>query len=432
MPKSPETETTKYLEERIQKLYGLIEASTLVISTLQIDEVLHLVMEIAKRVVDAQASSLLILDSKTGLLGYEVALGEKGEEVKGKFSLKLGQGIAGWVAQSGKPLLVPDVEKDDRFFKGSDQTTGFRTRSILCVPMLVQDQVTGVIEVINSNHGGPFTQDDLELLSAFSSLAAIAIENARLTQKKLEQQALEQELEIAHQIQDNFLKREFPLLKRIEAYAKLRSAHEIGGDFYDFVNLGQNRWGFLIGDVTGRGVPAALYMMRTLTEFRMEAFSDFEISKILERLNDRLVKKSTMGMFVTLAYLRIDTKTGRAALTNAGHLPLHIYRAKNRKIERVMGEGGLALGIIHHSKIPMEEVTLEKGDMVIMITDGLIEAKNPKGKEFGWEKFEEFFNDESPASPQEVAEGLFLKLDRFCGHFAIPDDVTVVAVKYKG
>lgn len=425
-------ENINELKQQIQKLYGLIEASTVVISALEIDQVLSLVMEIAKRVVDAQASSLLILNSKTGLLDCQVALGEKGEEVKKTFSLKMGQGVAGWVAQKGEPLLVEDVEKDDRFFRGSDQSTGFKTQSILCVPMQVHGKVIGVLEAINPIRGGAFAHRDLELLSAFSSLAAIAIENARLTQEKLEQQALEQSLSIAKQIQDNFLKKEFPKFKKIEAFVKTRAAQEIGGDFYDLLTLGKGRWGVLIGDVSGRGIPASLYMVRTLSEFRLEAFSPDSISEMLEKLNDRLVKRATMGMFVTLLYLVIDTVTSKLEMANAGHLPLYIYRSLSKKIEKIPGGDALPLGILSRTKFPTRPFDLQKGDILLLVTDGLIEARNPHEEQFGWDRFEKCLSEfDIDVSPEKIVTTFFEALDRFCGSFAFPDDVTMVAVKYK-
>ncbi len=421
------------LEQQIQKLYGLIEASTLVISSLQIDEVLDLVMEIAKRVVDAQASSLLILNPKTGLLDCQVALGDKGEEVKKKFSLKVGQGIAGWVAEKGKPLLVPDAQKDKRFFSGFDQTTGFKTKSILCVPMCVHGKIIGVLEAINSIHKDVFVSSDLELLSAFSSLAAIAVENARLTQAKLEQQALEQSLLIAKQIQDNFLKKEFPLFKTIEAFVKTKAAQEIGGDFYDFLTLGKGRWGALIGDVSGRGIPASLYMIRTLSEFRLEAFSDQNMSKMLEKLNNRLVKRSTMGMFVTLCYVVVDTYQSKIEIANAGHLPLYVYRENKKGFEKISGGDALPLGILSRTQFPTKEIPIKKGDTLIFLTDGTIEARNPEGEEFGWKRFEKCLSQlPSNSLPKEIVTSVLDEINHFSGSFAIPDDVTMMAVKYKG
>ena len=189
----------RVLEEEVKKLYGLIEASTTIISTLDLDKLLDHIMVIAKKVIGAEASSLMLVDAESGNLSYEVALGEKGEAIEGKIQLQKGKGIAGWVAEKGVPLLVPDVSKDDRFYMGVDQITGFHTRSILCVPMKVREKLIGVLEAINPVKGDAFTQSDLEIFSAFSSLASIAIENARMTQGMLEKKALEKELSIARE-----------------------------------------------------------------------------------------------------------------------------------------------------------------------------------------------------------------------------------------
>jgi sigma-B regulation protein RsbU (phosphoserine phosphatase) len=423
----------KDLKSQIKKLYGLIDAGTLVISSLEIEEVLLLVMEIAKRVVEAEASSLLIYDEKTDMLGYEVALGEKGSEVKNLFSLKLGQGIAGWVAQHRQPLLIADVEKDERFFRGSDEQTGFKSRSILCVPMQAHGKLLGVLEVINPLQRDAFNEGDLEMLAAFSGLAAIAIENANLSRKKIEEQVLRQQLIISKQIQENLLVKSFPRMEFYEGWGVTRSAQEIGGDFFDFLDLGRGRLGTVIGDVSGRGVPAALYMVKTLSEFRLEAYASFKISRILQNLNTRLVQNSTMGMFVTLCYAVFDPSTGIVEFANAGHLPVYIYRGRGKRFDQVRLASGLPLGILEDAQIKTQKIKLEKGETVFLLTDGVVEAKNEQGEDFGWDRFESYLSDLSAdLTCQQITERLFSSLDRFRGHFAIPDDVTFLAVKYTG
>lgn len=421
------------LKSQIQKLYGLIEAGTLVISSLEINEVLRLVMEIAKRVVQAEASSLLIFDEQTGLLGYEVALGEKGDQIKNTFSLKMGQGIAGWVAQERRPLLVADVEKDERFFRGSDEQTGFKTRSILCVPMQAHGKLLGVLEVINPVKADAFNERDLEILSAFSGLAAIAIENANLSRKKIEEEVLHQQLSIAKQIQENLLAKGFPKLEFFEGWGFTRSAQEIGGDFFDFLELDKGRLGAVIGDVSGRGIPAALYMVKTLSEFRLEAYSSLKIARILENLNDRLIHHSTMGMFVTLCYAVFDPASGIVEFANAGHLPIYVYRGRGKRFDQIRLVSGLPLGVMEDAQIKTQKIKLEKGETVFLLTDGLIEAKNEAGEDFGWHGFEKYLSGlKEDLTCQQIAQGVFSSLDRFRGHFAIPDDVTFLAIKYTG
>jgi len=427
------TSVDEDLKSQIKKLYGLIDAGTLVVSSLEIDKVLVLVMEIAKRVVDAEASSLLIYDEKTDMLSYEVALGEKGNEVKNMFSLKLGQGIAGWVAQHRQPLLIGDVQKDERFFRGSDEKTGFKSRSILCVPMQAHGKFLGVLEVINPVQRDAFTEGDLEILAAFSGLAAIAIENANLSRQKIEEQVLHQQLSISKQIQENLLAKSFPKMECFEGWASTRSAQEIGGDFFDFLDLGKGRLGAVIGDVSGRGVPAALYMVKTLSELRLEAYTSSKISRILQNLNARLVHHSTMGMFVTLCYAVFDPASGITEFANAAHLPVYIYRGREKRFDQMRLASGLPLGIVEDSLIKTQKIKLQKGETVILLTDGVVEARNEQGEEFGWHRFESFLSElDADLTCQQIGERLFSSLDRFRGHFAIPDDVTFLAVKYTG
>ena len=157
----------------------ILTISTLINSTLEINEVLKRIMDSANRMVEAEASSLLLIDEATDSLYFQVALGDKGAEVK-RFTLKIGEGIAGWVAKHSKPLLVEDVQKDSRFFKDISKKINYQTKSILCVPLALKNRTIGVLEVINKKGGGSFTTEDQNILESFSNLAGVAIENARL------------------------------------------------------------------------------------------------------------------------------------------------------------------------------------------------------------------------------------------------------------
>ncbi len=162
-----------------QKLSRLLEVSRILTATLELEDLLRIIMEEATRVVEAEASSLLLLDEEKGELIFDLALGEKGEKLK-EIRLKLGEGVAGWVAQSGEPLLINDVEKDSRFSPKADKATQFKTKSILCVPLKIRDRIIGVLEAINKKGEAGFHAEDRELLEAFSSQASVSIENARL------------------------------------------------------------------------------------------------------------------------------------------------------------------------------------------------------------------------------------------------------------
>jgi len=178
------------LEQKIKRLHTLIDVNSLISSSLNLDQILENVMTISKQVMNADASSLMLIDEKTSELVYQVALGSVGEKLKQEFRLKMGQGIAGTVAQEGQPLLIADVYTHPKFFRGHDEATGYRTRSMIAVPLKVRDRITGIAQVINRLDGEVFDEDDLELFIALCSMAAIAIENAKMHRSLMERQRL--------------------------------------------------------------------------------------------------------------------------------------------------------------------------------------------------------------------------------------------------
>ncbi|MFQ6111367.1 MAG: GAF domain-containing protein, partial [Nitrospinota bacterium] len=223
------------LKEKIARLSTLIDINAIITSTLDLEEVLKLVMEKAKAVMRAEATSVMLMNEETGRLEFAVTLGGAGEKALKRFKLRPGQGIAGWVAERGEPALVADVHSDPRFFKDVDRATGFRTRSILAAPLKVKDRVVGVAEVLNPMEGTSFTEEDLELFTAYCRQVAVAVENARLHESILEKERLDEQLRLASVIQRSFLPQDLPRCprKRFSIQAYSRPASQVGGDFYD-------------------------------------------------------------------------------------------------------------------------------------------------------------------------------------------------------
>jgi len=179
---SAESETVRKLEAKIQDLKALVRVSAVISSTLNLRDLLELIMKSAEEVAHAESSSLMLLDEDAKELVFEVATGEKGQEVS-RLSVPLGSGIAGHVAQTGEIVVVNDVSKDPRFYSQIDKTVGFQTRSLLCVPLKARDKIIGVLEVVNKSGEETFTDDDVELCTALAGQASIAIDNARLYQE---------------------------------------------------------------------------------------------------------------------------------------------------------------------------------------------------------------------------------------------------------
>jgi len=338
--------------------------------------------------------------------------------------LKMGQSIAGTVAEEGKPLLLEDAYTHPKFFRGNDEQTGYRTKSMITVPLKVGDRVTGVAQVINRLDGKPFDQDDLELFLALSSMAAIALENARMHQQILEKQRLVKDMEFARTVQESFLPQKAPEMQSYRFSAHYTPALEVGGDFYDFIHLDKDRTGIVIGDVSGKGVPAALYMAKLGSDMRTLAFTEKSPAEALMKLNDLLAERSRRGMFATLLYLELDASTGKITMSNAGHLPPIVKRADG-SLARLGAASGAPLGMMPGMKYSQDAVKLERGETVILYTDGIIEAMNAREELYGYDRFEALVK-QSGAHPGALKESIIGDVNRFTGLSPQHDDMTLV------
>ncbi len=412
------------LTQKVKRLSTLIEVNSLISSSLEIDTILENVMTISKKVMNADASSLMRVDEKTNELIYQVAQGAVGEKLKKEVRLKMGQGIAGTVAQEGTALLLEDAYTHPKFFRGNDEATGYRTKSMITVPLKVGNRITGVAQVINRLDGKPFDQDDLELFLALSSMAAIALENARMHQSLMEKQRLVKDMEFARTVQESFLPQKAPEVRNYRFSAHYTPALEVGGDFYDFIHLDKYRTGIVIGDVSGKGVPAALYMAKLGSDMRTLAFTESSPSAALMKLNDLLAERSRRGMFATLLYIELDASTGILTMSNAGHLP-PIVKRTDGSLVRLGAAGGAPLGMMPHMQYGQETAKLERGDTVILYTDGIIEAMNAKEKLYGYDRFEVVLR-QSAAHPESLKDAIIGDVNRYTGLSPQHDDMTLV------
>jgi sigma-B regulation protein RsbU (phosphoserine phosphatase) len=421
MRKAPEITR---LEQKIKRLSTLIDVNALISSSLNLDQILENVMTISKQVMNADASSLMLIDEKTNELVYEVALGTVGAKLKQEFRLQMGQGIAGTVAQEGKPLLIEDVYTHPKFYRGHDEATGYRTKSMIAVPLKVGERITGVAQVINRLDDKAFDKDDLELFIALCSMAAIAIENAKMHRSLMERQRLVKDMEFARTVQESFLPQHAPEIVNYRFSAHYTPAQEVGGDFYDFMRLDRVRTGIVIGDVSGKGVPAALYMAKLGSDLKTLAFTEKDPAAALKKLNDLLAERSRRGMFATVLYLELDSESGRMTLSNAGHLP-PIVKRSDGTVKRFSPAGGSPLGILPGMEFGQETLLLGPGDTVVLYTDGIIEAMNARDELYGYERFEELIR-KSPSDPDALKSAIIGDVNRFTGLSPQHDDMTLV------
>jgi len=421
------------LKKKIADLTSLIEVSAIISSTLDLEELMNLVMEKAQTVMNAEASSVMLLNEENGMLECKIALGSVQEKLKNTIQLKVGQGIAGWVAQHGEAVIVPDVDHDSRFYSNIDHSTGFKTRSILAAPLKAKDKVIGVAEVINRRDAQPFTEDNLAIFTTFCRQVALAIENAKMHRFMLEQQRLQQQLESAHRIQQSFMPQSFPHTDKDEfiLYGKNIPATSVGGDLFDVVEIDADRLGFVIGDVSGKGIPAALYMARLISDLRYYCHIAEHPVDLMQKMNAILLERSRQGMFVTLIYMVLNTRTAELTITNGGHLPPLLSRKDDRrKCITLDSSSGIPLGIMPEVEFNEIVLPLQPGDHILLYTDGVTEAKNNRGDMFSEDRLRQIFYKKWK-HPQILIEEIVKQIEVFSKNNPQHDDITLMAIKWK-
>lgn len=417
------------LQSRVEDLSSLIHVTNIISSTLDLEKLLGLVMQKAQEVMRAEASSIFLVNGNEDALECEVALGTHGDKISKTIYLAKGQGVAGWVWEQGEPLIVPDVSKDKRFYSEADLQSGFRTKSILAVPLKNKEKIIGVAEVINRVDGNQFTAYDLDLFKTFCQQVAMAIENARVHQIELEQERLRQQLESAKEIQQSFMPQTLPQGENgiFDIAARNLPAISVGGDLFDVLMLDDRHVGVLIGDVSGKGIPAALYMARLMSDFRFYVQKYRQPSELLDKLNDLLVDRSRHGMFVTLQFAVIDIWTGKLVHGDAGHLPMIHLRSGEAKTTSLAS--GPPLGVMKKMPFGDRDIQLAPGDMLVFYTDGIIEAKNKQGKEFTLERLLTCLHRHW-ASAGQVVEECLRQVYMFTKSSPQNDDITLVAFQW--
>ncbi|MEW6584060.1 MAG: GAF domain-containing SpoIIE family protein phosphatase [Nitrospirota bacterium] len=417
-------EYLRRLKKKVEDLKILTEVSALISSTLDLNELMTLVIDKAKSLMMAEACSILLYNRSSGKLEFEIALCRDHcapDVLREKISLDIGQGIAGWVAKHRKVLVIKDVRKDKRFYQEADKATGFVTKSLLAAPLVGRRGLIGVAEIIN-----PKRKDyDLDMLDILSKHFAVAIENAIYHRESLERERLKQELEIASTLQKSFLP-EKPVMRKgnVIVSAVNFPAKQVGGDLYDFVEPGKEKIGVFIGDISGKGVSAALYMAKIISDFRYISHLVESPEIVMNRLNE-ILSKAPRGMFLTAQYAIVDVVTGEVRFCDAGHPPFLLIR--DGKAECVSPCSGPPLGIISEA-LPVNTLSLRHGDRLLLLTDGVFEAMNREGKRLGFDNLVKFVRKKK--KEEHLIDAITEHVRLFSKGADMADDLTLVEIRF--
>jgi sigma-B regulation protein RsbU (phosphoserine phosphatase) len=387
---------------RALKLYrGLVEVSALIYAITDFNELIAAILDVACRVMSAEAGSLFLTNAE-GNLEMAIARASGGAEMpEGRIVVPRGHGIAGWVLENRKSALVIDAYADPRFYKEVDRKTGFRTRSILCVPLLRDQKEIGVLQVLNPAEKEAFDQTDMEAFEAYGMLAGNAIDRLRAIERQQELARVDQELAFAREIQYSFLPQKLPELADLRFAATYRPALNIGGDFYDVLEIGPDEIYFVVGDVSGKGIPASLLMAQSLSTLRLIIKPSISPVDALTRWNGMLCGHTVRGRFITAILGRITPSLRRVELSSAGHC--QPFRVTPDGCARLMEvKNSPPLGILDGLKCELTSTTLLPGDWLVFYTDGLTESFSPEHDLLGTTGVKGLLSQKPFASPGDI------------------------------
>ncbi|HET8799397.1 MAG TPA: PP2C family protein-serine/threonine phosphatase, partial [Thermoanaerobaculia bacterium] len=340
--------------------------------------------------------------------------------------LPVGRGLAGTVAATGEPVILHDAYADPRFDRSLDQTTGYHTRSMLCVPIRNRERrVVGVLQLLNKESGS-FGDADLEFLDAMSDHMAIAMENATLHLAIVEKKRMEQELQLGREIQSRLMPKPPSDLRGLGLDARSIPCFEVGGDYYDFLELPGGELGIAIGDVSGKGVGAALIMSSIQAALRVAAPIEPSLSSLMARLNALLFRMAGGRKYVTFFFGRYSPESGELRYVNAGHNPPLLLDGE--RLESIASTGR-PIGILADASYEERRVTLAPGATLFLYTDGLNEANNAEEEEFGMQRLRDCVARAARGPLAEIATSVLEEIHAFEDGAHAADDKTIVVLR---
>ena len=413
----------------VDTLETLAEIGREMSSILDLDVLLTRIASLTKRLIDYRTFGILLLNEAMQELDMRLAV-RYGEEGAVKH-LKLGQGLVGWAALHKEPVLVADVSQDPRYLNLVEDV-----RCELVIPMLIKDRCIGVFD-LESPELNAFTKEHKELLTLLASQAAVAIENARLyEQVRRNEERIEKELRFAQRVQAALLPLELPItLHNADVAGRFEPARELGGDLHDFLAPEPNSLVVAVGDVSGKGAPAALYgafaaeLVRSRTLRRRYNPARFSVAGVLEAMNSTLHERQLEEYYCTLCYALFDFKRRMLTMSNSG-LPYPI-RCSGEECGQIELPG-VPLGSFPGVTYDEVAIPLHVGDVFVFCTDGIFEATSEEGGDFGAASLCDIVRASRGQTARGIVDAIFEAVHAFRRHGPQSDDMTAVAVKITG
>lgn len=391
-----------------------------------LNTLLHLIMAKAKEVIASDRSTIFILDEAKQELWSMLASELEIKEIR----FPVGVGIAGQVAEMNEIINITNAYEDPRFNPSFDRKTGFKTRTILTLPLRsLKGKVVGVLQMLNRQGQDYFSEYDIFIMRTFASQVGVILERAELIKSRLKEERLSNELELASKIQKKLLPSRTMTYENLEIAGWSISCDETGGDYFDFFQLENGEVLIAIGDVSGHGISAALIMLEARALFKAFSAENNSVGLILEKMNKFLQEDLETERFMTFLSGSFSRDGKKFRYSSAGHDGPLWFNSKTNIISS-LDSTGTVLGFMEDLNFPISsDYDVSKGDIFLFFTDGLFESTNNRGEQFGKNNLIQLINSLKDGNAQQISQEINKELNLFCGNQSRQDDITLVVVK---
>ncbi|MBN2365459.1 MAG: GAF domain-containing protein [Calditrichaeota bacterium] len=418
-------EENKRLRIAVEELSILNDIATAITTTQSVDQIVDLIIQKCVKHLKVEQGAVMLLDEKNQNNPFHTMV-RKQDSLSNVLPFRLDTQLTGWMIKNRVPLLINNFETDTRF-TWKPESESPTIRSLLSVPMLIKGRMLGLITVFNKKLEQGFTGSDQRLLAIIAAQSSNIIENARLYQEEQDFLRMQEEMRLAREIQQNLLPAESPKISGYDIAGCSIPAKDVGGDYFDYIPINDTNLAFCLGDVSGKGMPAALLMANLQATLRGQTGALVSSSECITRSNRLMFKSTDDRKFATLFYGILDMEKHQILYSNAGHDNPFLVKT-NTNIER-LSTGGVVLGFVPEFSFEEENVDFPPGSMLVLYSDGVSEAMNNTGEEFGEKRIADIIVDCRKESAEAIIREILDKVNHYVDSSLKMDDMTIMVIK---
>ncbi len=414
------------LKRAVEELSVLNEIATTINSTLTVNRMVDLIVQKCVKHLNVEQAAVQLLEKHQEEELFQTMV-RHADTSGGFLPIRLDTEITGWMLHNKKPLIVNDFAADERFQRLADEKMA--VRSLLSVPLLVKGNMIGILNTVNKKSADGFSQEDQRLLSIIATQSAQVLENARLLEEEQALIRFREEMRMASDIQQNLLPKKQPDLNGYDIAGRSLPAKDVGGDYYDFITMDDGHLAFCLGDVTGKGLPAAMLMANIQATIRSQALMNTAPREAIRHANLLMYQSTALNKFVTMFYGILNIEDHSMTVCNAGHD--QPYMVHENGITGRLPANGVVLGFVPQFDYTDTRIELQSGARLIIYSDGVTEAMNDAEEEFGEERLEKMILENRDLGSAALIEKIYNAVQAHAGSGNYTDDMTMVIITRK-